>query len=159
MLIHRRISRITTAAAVIAAIASIVTVTADGQTAPSTIKVTQVDQAFKFIDIAPKGGPGKPFSQGDAFAIGGKLLDGAKTVGKDNLLCTTTQPGRKGGSLCQGVLALPGGQITFSGYTTVADSPAEVFAVTGGTGSYADAVGTVTAKQAKGGRTAITVAP
>ncbi len=157
MLIHRRISRIAAAAAVMAAAASVVAVTADGQTAPTTIQVTQVDQAFKFIDIAPKGGPGKPFTQGDAFAIGGKLLEGAKTIGKANLICTTTQPGRRGGSLCQGALVLRAGQITFSGYNTVADTPTTVFAVTGGTGSYANAHGTVTAKEAAGGRTAITV--
>lgn len=157
MLIHRRISRITAATAVIAATASIVTVTADGQTAPTTIQVTQVDHAIKFIDIAPKGGPGKPFTPGDALVIGGKLADGAKTVGTANVVCTTTQPGRKGGSLCQGALVLPAGQITFSAYSTFADTPATIFAVTGGTGSYADAVGTVTLKEAKGGRTAITV--
>ncbi len=35
---------------------------------------------------------------------------------------------------------------------------ARIFAVTGGTGSYTDAHGTVTAKEAKGDRTSITVA-
>jgi hypothetical protein len=159
MITHRRASLIAAAAAVSAAAAatSVVAVSASGQTTSRTVEVTQVERAFKFEDVAPKGGPGKPFTQGDAFVIGGRLLKGGKAAGKANLVCTTTQPGRKGGSLCDGSLVLSGGEITFSGYNTVADTPSTVFAVTGGTGSYAGASGTVTAREAKGGRTAITV--
>lgn len=158
MFTHRRTSLVVAAAAVTAAAAatSVVAVTAGGKTASRTIEVTQVDRAFEFIDVAPKGGPGKPFTQGDAFVIGGELLTDTKTVGKANLVCTTTQPGPKGGSLCEGALVLPTGEITFTGYNTVADVPATVFAVTGGTGSYAGAHGTVSTKDVKG-RTAITV--
>jgi hypothetical protein len=159
---HRRAPFI---AALAAAAATAVTVSvASGQSPPAptpvggtTISVTQVDRAFKFVDVAPRGGPGKPFTQGDAFVIGGRLLKGTKVVGKTNLVCTTTQPGRRGGSLCVGALVLPGGQIAFSGYNTVADTPATSFAVTGGTGTYAGARGTLTAKSAKHNRTAITV--
>lgn len=154
---HRRSTLAAAAVAATAAAASVVAVTASGQAAPRTIQVTQVDTAFKFVDVVPKGGAAKPFTQGDSFVIGGRLLSGSHTVGKSNLVCTTTQPGRRGGSLCVGSLVLSGGQITFSGYNTVADVPSTVFAVTGGTGSYAGARGTVTAKEAKGGRTALTV--
>ena len=56
-----------------------------------------------------------------------------------------------------GVLVLAGGQIAFSGDNTVADVPATVFAVTGGTGSYAGARGTVTATAAPDDRTALAV--
>lgn len=158
MITNRRTSLIAAAAITAAAAAtSGLAVSANGQSSSRTIEVTQVDRAFKFIDVPPRGGTSKPFSQGDAFVIGGKLLDGSKTVGKANLVCTTTQPGRKGGSLCEGILTLSGGQISFSGYNPVADVPETVFAVTGGTGSYAGASGTVTAKEAKGGRTALTI--
>lgn len=160
MTTHRRASILAAAAVTAAAATSAVAVNASGQTSasqPQTIHVTQVDRAFKFIDVAPRGGTSKPFTEGDAFVIGGKLLDGSKAVGKSDLVCTTTQPGKKGGSLCDGTLVLSGGQITFSGYNTVADVPATVFAVTGGTGSYAGASGTVTAKDAGDGRTKLTV--
>jgi len=142
--------------------AAAVAVSANGQAVPpsstgTTIHVTQVERAFKFIDVAPTGGPGKPFTQGDAFVIGSQLLMGTKVVGKANLVCTTTQPGSRGGSVCFGALVLPGGQITFSGYNTVADVPKTVFAVTGGTGTYSGARGTLTAGTAKNDRIAITV--
>jgi len=159
---HRNISLIAALAAT-ATTAATVAVGASGQAGPApvpattSIQLTQIDRAFKFVDVAPRGGAGKPFTQGDAFDIGGRLLVGAKVVGKANLVCTTTQPGRRGGSLCVGALVLPGGQIAFSGYNTVADVPETVFAVTGGTGAYSGARGTVTAKNAKNDRTAITV--
>jgi hypothetical protein len=157
---HRRSAAIV--AAVAAATATATVVTASGQADPSatpagtTIALTQVDRAFKFVDVAPRGGPGKPFTQGDAFDIGGELRRGGRAVGKVNLVCTTTQPGRRGGSLCTGVLVLARGQISFSGYNTVADVPRTVFAVTGGTGTYSGARGTVTAVD-KHGRTGLTV--
>jgi hypothetical protein len=157
MINQRRSTVVAAAAIAVAAATSVAAVGASGQAGSQTIEVTQVDQAFKFEDVSPKGGPAKPFTQGDAFVIGGKLLKGGKTVGKDNLVCTTTQPGRKGGSLCEGTIVLSGGQITFSGYNTVADAPSTVFAVTGGTGSYSGASGTVTAKDKGNGKTGLTV--
>ncbi len=158
MINHRRASL---AAAVVAAAAGSTTAAlsgpASGRTASSTIRVAQVERAFKFEDVAPRGGPAKPFTQGDAFVIGGQLLSGKKVVGTSNLVCTTTQPGRRGGNLCEGALVLPRGQITLSGFNTVRDVPATTFAVTGGTGAYARARGTLTSGTERGGRIPLTV--
>ncbi len=161
MNLNHRTAALITATLAAATTAASVAVNASGQTAAapvsSTIHLTQVDRSFKFIDVAPAGVGRKPPTQGDAFVIGGQLLMATKIIGKANLVCTTTQPGRRGGSLCDGVLVLQAGQIAFTGYNTVADTPQTVFAVTGGSGTYAGAHGTLTAKTARNDRTTITV--
>ncbi len=158
MINHRRAS-LAAAAALAAAGSSVAVLSgpASGRTASYTIRVAQVERAFKFEDVAPRGGPTKPFTQGDAFVIGGQLLAGHKVVGTSNLVCTTTQPGRRGGNLCQGVLVLPRGEITFSGFNTVRDVPVTTFALTGGTGAYAGARGTLASENERNGRIPLTV--
>lgn len=139
-----------------AATAAAIAVSASGQAAPTTIQLTGLDDNFKFIDVAPMGGERKPFSEGDSFAIGGRLLAGGKAAGTSNVVCTVTQPGRKGLSECTGTLVLADGGITFAGVSAVATN-VDVFAVTGGTGSYVGATGTVTEREGKGDKIPLTV--
>jgi hypothetical protein len=148
------------ATSVAALAAAVVAATASGQapttTGPTTLKLLDQEAHFAFVDIAPKGGPRKPPSEGDAFVIGGKLTADGRPSGTANLVCTITQPGAKGLSECVGTLVLPTGSITFAGDSHLATED-DTFAVTGGTGAYAKATGTLAAVATKGGRDALTV--
>ncbi|MCW2993349.1 MAG: hypothetical protein JWQ18_844 [Conexibacter sp.] len=149
---------IATTAAALAAAA--IAATASGQapttTAPTTLKLLHQESHFAFVDVAPRGGTRKPPSEGDQFVIGGRLTAAGKPSGTANLVCTITQPGAKGLSECVGTLVLPTGSITFAGGSRIATED-DTFAVTGGTGAYAKATGTLAAVATKGGRDALTV--
>jgi hypothetical protein len=139
-------------------IAAAVTASALGATASGRVttrlRFVQVDEHFKFVDVAPKGGERKPPSLGDEFVIAGRLMVGARRVGSTNLVCTVTQAGAEGVNECHGSAIVPGGSITIEGSSHEA-SNADVYAITGGTGRYADAQGTIATAQGKGDTTVI----
>jgi hypothetical protein len=127
--------------------------TASGR-ASTTLRYVEIDDHFKFVDIPPLGGERKPPSLGDEFVIGGTLKVGSRTVGSTNLVCTVTVAGSKGVNECHGSAVVPGGSITVEGASQAA-SNSDVYAVTGGTGRYAAAQGTVASSQGKGDTTDI----
>jgi hypothetical protein len=129
---------------------------ASGHSSQKVIRLTEVPRQFQFVDVAPQGGPSKPPSQGDEFVIGARLEQSGKRVGTANLVCTVTRPGRTGLSQCVGTLTLPHGDITISGISRIATN-SDVFAVTGGTGAYARARGTLSSRQTSGDNDALTV--
>jgi hypothetical protein len=100
------------------------------------------ETVFKLIDHAPRQGEGRPPSPGDQFLIGGTLRDGSNAkVGKIDAVFTV-MPRRwdvaQGGAtfnLRDGAIVVEG-QMDESG-------PTDDLAITGGTGRYAGARGTL----------------
>jgi hypothetical protein len=138
------------------AVLAVVAATASGHSGGTTIKLVQHDSNFQFIDIAPKGGDQKPPSQGDEYVIGGNDTENGKPAGRTSLVCTVTKPGAKGLSQCVGTLILPKGTISASGVSYLATS-SDTYAVTGGTGAYVGATGTLFTVQGKGESTDLVV--
>jgi hypothetical protein len=132
------------------AVAATAVATASSRSAVGSIELVQRDAHFEFVDVAPKGGMQKPPSEGDEYVIGGALSEAGKPAGTSNLVCTVTQPGSAGASECVGSVVVAGGAISFSGLSRIA-SNGDVFAVTGGTGRYVGASGTVVSSPGKGG--------
>ena len=94
------------------------------------------------------------FSEGDQFVFTNDLLRGDRKVGEDGGWCIVTRLTQEGANTweCHGVNSLPGGQITVQGIVTygpdeeIKAEPYQ-FAITGGTGKYRDAGGTVQIKE------------
>ena len=131
------------AAAVAAAILAVAPATAKRGSHTTVIKVTsKVDQA-KVVDNAPSGD-----SPGDVLIFTEKLFNASgKQVGTDAASCTRLFDQS---SLCTGVYKLRGGQIHVQ---LLQPGPSGTYdqAITGGTGRYASARGTVTVAQTSGG--------
>jgi hypothetical protein len=136
-------TRTTVLLALLAALAVAGPATAKGHHGRVTFKLTsKLDQA-KFVDNAPAGD-----SPGDMLVFTEKLYDAhGKQVGTDAAQCVRLFDQS---SLCTGVYKLRGGQIHVQllqpGPTGKYDQ-----AVTGGTGRYAGARGTVTVDQRSDG--------
>jgi hypothetical protein len=97
------------------------------------------DTTFRFVDVTPRGE--RPRA-GDNFLITGPLRDqGGNRAGRLQVVFVVTNP-RREQSQVSATLVLSGGRISATG----ADTRARVdhFAVTGGTGRYTGARGTLT---------------
>jgi hypothetical protein len=151
-----RMKHLLSAALGAAAVLAVVAATASGHASGTTITLVQHDSSFQFVDIAPKGGAQKPPSQGDEYVIGGTDTENGKPAGRTSLVCTITRPGAKGLSQCVGTLILPRGTISASGVSYLATN-SDTYAVTGGTGAYVGARGTLYSIQGKGDSTDLVV--
>jgi hypothetical protein len=90
------------------------------------------EMTFTPVDAAPAGA-----SAGDgAVIVAAVFAPDGRRVGRLDFACTLTSVGDNGSQICQGVLTLPGGQLTgqFAGETRRQ-------AITGGTGKYKGARG------------------
>ena len=107
-----------------------------------TISVVENAVDSTVIDQGPSG-PGI----GDVFVVGGRLFeDGGTRVGVDGSSCTVTSDGGK--ALCGLTLRLSDGQITAQGLIRSAHVPyVATMAVTGGTGAFAGAGGSIRLEQ------------
>jgi hypothetical protein len=152
----RPMKHLISAALAAAAVLAVVAATASGHSSGQTIKLVQHDSSFQFVDVAPKGGAQEPPSQGDEYVIGGTDTENGKPAGRTSLVCTITKPGAKGLSQCVGTLILPRGTISASGVSYIATN-SDTYAVTGGTGVYAGASGTLHSVQGKGESTDLVV--
>ena len=137
--------RLTIGLAVIGLIAAVaVTTAASGRPGPATITIharSQIERA-NFVDNDPKGS-----SATDLLVFTERLVDGrGRQIGSDAATCTTLFDGR---SLCTGTYILRGGQIMVQ---LLQPGPTGVYtqAITGGTGRFARATGTVTVDQHPG---------
>jgi allene oxide cyclase len=138
----------TTVIAAAGAIAAVAAVTADdpvtsrARSAPptGTLELVEREGPARFIDNPPRGGRRRPPSVGDQLLTTGVDFDatGQTRLGRSYLTCTFA-----GASLlnCRGTVVLRDGQITVQGVAR--DEPATTIAVTGGTGRYAGARGTM----------------
>lgn len=132
-----------------------------GAQAPTARTITLVTKeqtnAGAFVDAAPRArNPRRPnASAGDAFVISETLYDaaGAARVGTLSATCTFTRPTRNpenAPTMCQGVYHLSDGDIVGAGL--LSGDPVRL-AVTGGTGAYAGARGTLTTTESRTGST------
>lgn len=116
---------------------------ADGKGSPKRITLqarSQLEQA-RSVDNSP---PGR--SAGDVLIFTEKLLDASgKVIGGDAAQCTALFDER---SLCTGTYLLSGGQVMVQlVQPSLGGSLTYTQAITGGTGRYARATGTVTVRQ------------
>ncbi|MFI0907134.1 hypothetical protein ACH4TE_27000 [Streptomyces sioyaensis] len=110
-----------------------------------------------FVDVDGSSGP----SQGDEFVISGNLLRGGVPVGTYSQICTLTRtaPADEFDLQCAADLALPLGQLTVAGrFTVTGAGPGNIdLAITGGTGRYRTAHGTVHGNNVSDTETQLTV--
>lgn len=114
---------------------------ADPGRGPGEFSLFEHDTSQQFLALAPVGS-----IVGDQFVFGGNVLDhqGGTQVGRMAGSCTNTSASE---ILCSAAFTIRTGQIVFGGIVDQSrfssGQPVD-FAVTGGTGSYRDARGTIT---------------
>jgi hypothetical protein len=133
---------ITLAAGGAAAIAGVTGATADSGAADhtTTLHLLATTTAENLVDNPPaQTAPGPGLSPGDMFVQSQKLTAGAHSVGRSDIVCVATD-----GPLvkCSVTEKLPGGSIEVGG--TIPQSNSFTLAITGGTGAYRNARGTMT---------------
>ncbi len=116
------------------------------------LRLVGKEVSSQFLDLGEAD-----FSEGDQFVFTNDLLRGDTKVGEDGGWCIVTRLTQEGAATmeCHGVNSLPGGLITVQGMVTYApgeEIKAEPyhFAITGGTGKYRTARGTVRIKEVSG---------
>jgi hypothetical protein len=133
-------------------------------TATTTLTFNEPEKGstFTYVDVAPtapkKHGFPTAISPGDQLILTNPLTEGGKTIGKLRAKCTATAAVKTTGQnsslqahfICEGVFTLPGG--TLYGNASIVKGGTEG-AITGGTGRYAGASGTILSKEMKGGST------
>jgi hypothetical protein len=116
-----------------------------------TIHVIQPRSAvFTEVDVGATGP-----SPGDYVVITSPLLNPAtrQRVGSGGVVCTLLRVTRTFPSQCVGTAHFAAGDITFQGLFVSVTGKANVLAITGGTGAYRTADGTVTVTILKSGAT------
>lgn len=105
-----------------------------------TIRVLSTNTEEDFVDVGAAGD-----SLGDAFIFTSNLTRHGKAYGHTGVVCTLTSVAR-GEVQCVGTARLPGGQITIQGL--LAGEPTVfAFPITGGTGQFEGAEGTLVVKE------------
>jgi hypothetical protein len=104
------------------------------------VRVLSTNTEEAFVDVGDHD-----FSLGDSFVFTSDLTEHGKPVGHTGVVCTVTSTAREE-SQCVGTASLRGGQITIQGL--LAGEP-EVFEfpITGGSGRYEGAEGTLVVKE------------
>jgi hypothetical protein len=127
-----------------------------------TFKEPEKGSTFNYVDVAPtapkKHGFPTAISPGDQLVLTNPLTEGGKTIGKLRARCTATAAAKTTNQdafvqahfICEGVFTLPGGTL-YANASIVKGETEGV--VTGGTGKYAGARGTILSKEVKGGST------
>lgn len=114
-----------------------------------TVRVVSINTEEAFVDV------GEPdFSLGDSFIFTSKLTKHGKKVGHTGVVCTITSTAREE-SQCVGTARFRKGQITIQGL--LAGEP-DVFGfpITGGTGAYEGAEGTLVVRELSATRELLT---
>lgn len=133
--------------------------TGGGQYPPGeeVFQLTAQQTQGTFVDVDGSSGP----SQGDEFVISGNLLRGSTTVGTYSQICTLTRtaPADEFDLQCAADLTLPQGQLTVQGrFTVTSAGPGDIdLAITGGTGRYRTAHGTIHGVNTSSTETQLTV--
>lgn len=110
-----------------------------------TVRVVSRDTEQSFVDVGKHG-----FSLGDEFVFTSKLTRHGYRVGHAGVVCTITSVKREE-SQCLGSAKLGRGEITIQGL--MADSPRVFsFAITGGTGAFEGAEGTLVVRELRHNR-------
>lgn len=110
-----------------------------------TVRVVSKDTEQAFVDVGKHG-----FSLGDEFVFTSRLTQNGQKVGHAGVVCTIVSV-RRQESQCLGSARLGHGEITIQGL--MADSPRVFsFAITGGTGAYEGAEGTLVVRELRHNR-------
>ena len=123
---------------------------------PTTLQVFEREKGSHFgvVDNPPKVKNERTFkfSVGDVVAFNSPIFDQSRAtrLGSLSVQCTVTTPGTDPRSVCVGAFSLKDGTITLTG-TLKGDPKTVVVAITGGTGAYTGARGTMTSTTVKGG--------
>lgn len=151
-----------TLAALAAALLGLALVASASAATTITFKEPEKGSTFTYVDVAPvapkKHGFPTAISPGDQLVLTNPLTEGGKTIGKLRARCTATANAKTTSNaaftdahfICEGVFTLPGG--TLYGNASIVKGGTEG-AITGGTGKYAGATGTILSKEVKGGST------
>jgi len=132
--------------------------------ATTTLTFTELEKGASFSHIRnSKGAPRRSNLQGDLIVFTNRLADASgKVVGTLHVQCVTTAPSLnflKSKLTCGGVMALRGGTMMLQAITSPGVRTTSG-AITGGTGAYANARGTFTSVERRGGSTdTITLVP
>jgi hypothetical protein len=160
-------SRVYVSVAALALVVALIFVSPAGAVAPVqiTLKEPAKDQTFAFIDNAPTAKKIEGFfptkiSPGDEVIITNHLLENGKMVGKLRTACTATSASSAKGEklfvdahfICEAVFNI-GGSSLWANAEVVNGGSRGV--ITGGTGKFANARGTVVTTVEKGGETSV----
>jgi hypothetical protein len=127
-----------------------------------TFKEPEKGSTFTYVDVAPtapkKHGFPTAISPGDQLILTNPLTEDSKTIGKLRAKCTATAAAKTTSEtaflqahfICDGAFTLPGGTLYANASIVKAGTEG---AITGGTGKYAGASGTIFSKEVKGGST------
>jgi hypothetical protein len=112
-----------------------------------TITLIGGEGSFHFIDNPPRQGEEAPPLAGDMFVGSQPLFTRAgRRAGTLDFQCAIVTGGERGRTHCSGVYALAGGtiagQVVFPG-----DRPVTTIAITGGTGAYEGARGSISTRE------------
>jgi len=139
-------------------VCALVLVSSASAKGPKTLTLKELDKGstFAFVDNAPtskaKGEPSA--SIGDAIVFTNPLTDGAgKRVGRLYVHCTAVVAARqanKAAFTCEGIMVLGGGTLSVQAFLPNAGATVHG-SVTGGTGVYANARGTLVSSPTKVG--------
>jgi hypothetical protein len=132
---------VTLAASVVAA--AVAFAAYGGTSSQQKLRIVATQHDFGQVDMG-KRGP----TRGDTFLFSERLALGGKAAGVDHVVCTFVGSWPKETDFCRGLFQLPGGSLIAEGAS--ARGPFTV-AITGGTGSYAGARGTIHATPTKNG--------
>lgn len=146
------------ATAAAAACALVLAANGSGQVSGArTIKLFEAAKgsAFGFVDNAPKTSRKDPHASiGDILAFSNPIFDESRThrLGVSSAQCIATSAGRIASATytCSGTLALNDGTIAVSALQR-GEPTTQLLAVTGGTGAYDGARGTIVARTLKSG--------
>jgi len=138
------------AVTLVAAAAAVAMVTAPGkaQSTGKTYVITPVGrESIAFTDVAPKGFRKNRFSLGDQLILTTKIKRDGTVSGTSQATITVSDPHPLKGDKAHGVVSavyhLADGDIYSSGTVLFDDSDTGEGAITGGTGAYIDARGTI----------------
>jgi hypothetical protein len=111
----------------------------------------QQDDTESFVDAVPLGGEQQPPTAGDAYSSSNLLFDPVsnRQLGRTHGWCTVTLPGENAVGLCFFSFLLENGTVSGQGPFPFNDNPVTL-ALTGGTGDYAGAHGTMTYTSGEG---------
>lgn len=146
------------ATAVAATIALVLAAGGSGQVSGArTIKLFEAPKGstFGFVDNAPKTNRKDPHASiGDILAFSNPIFDASRThrLGVSSAECVATRPGRVASATytCSGTFALNDGTIAVAALQR-GEPTTQQLAVTGGTGAYDGARGTIVARTLKSG--------
>jgi hypothetical protein len=154
----RKIGRLSACAVILGLSVFAVLASSAGAVGATTLTFKELEKGstFHFVDNPPeatlKNGVAS-FSPGDMLISSNPIAIEGEVVGKIRIICTATTAGNTknynaAGFYCTGIAKIPGGSLVFVGE---ASKGLEEGSVTGGTGIYAGARGTVVSRNGRGG--------